>query len=48
MSARVGKGKVVRDPSGKATFVRKKGYASKRAHLKADRLAKAWQKGSKA
>jgi hypothetical protein len=47
MSSRVGKGKVVRDPSGKATFVRKKGYATKRQHLKADRQAKAWGKKSK-
>jgi hypothetical protein len=47
MTARVGKGKVVKDPSGKATFVRKKGYATKRQHLKADRLEKSWKGKSK-
>ena len=47
MSSRVGKGKVVKDPSGKATFVRKKGYATKRQHAKAAREAKAWESKSK-
>jgi hypothetical protein len=32
---------------GKARLVRKKGYATKRQHLKADRQAKAWGKKSK-
>lgn len=49
MSSRVGKQvRVIKAEDGKAKLVRKKAYASKRAHLKADRLAKAWQKGSKA
>jgi hypothetical protein len=49
MSSRVGKQvKVMKGEDGKARLVRKKGYASKRAHLKAARLEKAWQKGSKA
>jgi hypothetical protein len=49
MSARVGKQvKVIKAEDGKPRLVRKKGYASKGQHLKADRLAKAWQKGSKA
>jgi hypothetical protein len=44
MSSRIGKQvKVVKTDDGKARLVRKKGYASKRAHLKADRLAKAWK-----
>jgi hypothetical protein len=49
MSARVGKQVTIKKgDDGKAKLVRKRGYASKRAHMKADRLAKAWQKGSKA
>jgi len=48
MSARVGKQvKVVKTDDGKARLVRKKGFASKRQHLKADRQAKAWGKKSK-
>jgi hypothetical protein len=48
MSARVGKQVVVKKgDDGKAKLVRKVGYATKRSHLKADRLAKAWGKKSK-
>jgi hypothetical protein len=48
MSSRVGKQvKVMKGEDGKARLVRKKGYATKRQHLKADRQAKAWGKKSK-
>jgi hypothetical protein len=48
MSSRVGKQvRVVKSETGKAKLVRKVGYATKRSHLKADRLAKAWGKKSK-
>jgi hypothetical protein len=44
MSSRVGKQvRVVKGETGKAKLVRKVGYASKRAHLKAARLEKAWK-----
>jgi hypothetical protein len=49
MSARVGKQVTIKKgEDGKARLVRKKGYASKRQHMKAARLEKAMQKGSKA
>jgi hypothetical protein len=48
MSARVGKQVVVKKgDDGKAKLVRKRGYASKRAHLKAGRLEKAWKDKSR-
>jgi hypothetical protein len=48
MSSRVGKQvRVVKGETGKAKLVRKVGYASKRAHLKAARLEKSWGAKSK-
>ena len=44
MNSRVGKQvRVIKSEDGKARLVRKKAYATKRAHLKAARLEKAWK-----
>jgi hypothetical protein len=48
MSSRVGKQvRVIKAADGKAKLVRKKAYATKRAHLKAGRLEKAWKDKSR-
>ena len=49
MSSRVGKQvRIVKDETGKAKLVRKRGYVAKNQHLKASRLEKAWKGKSKA